>query len=311
MKVRFAPSPTGLLHVGNVRTALANYLHARRHGGHFLLRIDDTDTERNKPEYEDALQYDLRWLGIGWDSMFRQSERLERYCGGGREAEGERAAVSVFRERGGAERQARPALQARAAADLRPRHAEADQGAAGSGRVRRQAAVLALPAVGPAGRVARHRARAAPGEAVGGVGPGADPRRRDAALYVHQCGRRSGRSHHRHRPRRGPRHQYRFAARHHGGAGAGSADAEIRASAAAGGRGWRQAVEADRVADAAGLARRRDRAGGAVGVSRSVGDVGEPGAGDAGRAGAGLRPHACVEGVGAVRRAAVAGAEPA
>ncbi len=80
MKVRFAPSPTGLLHVGNVRTALANYLHARRHGGHFLLRIDDTDTERNRPEYEDALQYDLRWLGIGWDSFFRQSERLDRYA---------------------------------------------------------------------------------------------------------------------------------------------------------------------------------------------------------------------------------------
>ena len=80
MKVRFAPSPTGLLHVGNARTALANYLHARRHGGHFLLRIDDTDTARNRPEFEDALQYDLRWLGVSWDSFFRQSERLDRYA---------------------------------------------------------------------------------------------------------------------------------------------------------------------------------------------------------------------------------------
>lgn len=80
MKVRFAPSPTGLLHVGNVRTALANYLHAKRHGGTFLLRIDDTDTERNRPEYEDAIQYDLRWLGVRWDHMFRQSERLDRYA---------------------------------------------------------------------------------------------------------------------------------------------------------------------------------------------------------------------------------------
>ncbi len=79
MKVRFAPSPTGLLHVGNVRTALANYLHAKRKGGTFLLRIDDTDTERNRPEFEDAIQYDLRWLGITWDQMFRQSERLDRY----------------------------------------------------------------------------------------------------------------------------------------------------------------------------------------------------------------------------------------
>ena len=80
MKVRFAPSPTGLLHVGNVRTALANYLHAKRQGGTFLLRIDDTDIERNRPEYEDAIQYDLRWLGIQWDEMFRQSERLDRYA---------------------------------------------------------------------------------------------------------------------------------------------------------------------------------------------------------------------------------------
>lgn len=79
MKVRFAPSPTGLLHVGNVRTALANYLHVKRKGGTFLLRIDDTDTERNRPEYEDAIQYDLRWLGVQWDEMFRQSERLDRY----------------------------------------------------------------------------------------------------------------------------------------------------------------------------------------------------------------------------------------
>ena len=77
MKVRFAPSPTGLLHVGNVRTALANFLHVKRRGGTFLLRIDDTDTERNRPEYEDAIQYDLRWLGVQWDQMFRQSERLE------------------------------------------------------------------------------------------------------------------------------------------------------------------------------------------------------------------------------------------
>ncbi len=80
MKVRFAPSPTGLLHVGNARAALANYLLARRHGGEFLLRLDDTDRERNRPEYEDAIQHDLRWLGIRWDAMFRQSDRLERYA---------------------------------------------------------------------------------------------------------------------------------------------------------------------------------------------------------------------------------------
>ena len=96
MKVRFAPSPTGLLHVGNVRTALANYLHVRRHGGTFLLRIDDTDTERNRPEFEDAIQYDLRWLGIRWDEIFKQSERLERYAAAADRVEGERPAVPLL-----------------------------------------------------------------------------------------------------------------------------------------------------------------------------------------------------------------------
>lgn len=61
--VRFAPSPTGLLHVGNVRTALFNWLFAKRHGGTFILRFDDTDRQRSKPEYEDAIERDLAWLG--------------------------------------------------------------------------------------------------------------------------------------------------------------------------------------------------------------------------------------------------------
>jgi len=90
MRVRFAPSPTGLLHVGNARIALANYLLARRHGGQFLLRLDDTDTERNRPEYADAIAYDLRWLGVAWDEMFSQSDRLDKY------AEGRRTAVSLL-----------------------------------------------------------------------------------------------------------------------------------------------------------------------------------------------------------------------
>ncbi len=79
-KVRFAPSPTGFLHVGNVRTALVNFLFVKKNGGHFLLRIDDTDTERSKKEYEDAIQEDLRWLGIAWDSLAKQSDRFERYA---------------------------------------------------------------------------------------------------------------------------------------------------------------------------------------------------------------------------------------
>jgi glutamyl-tRNA synthetase len=77
---RFAPSPTGYIHVGNLRTALMNYLIARKTGGTFILRIDDTDQERSKQEYVDALKADLEWLGIAWDREERQSLRLDRYA---------------------------------------------------------------------------------------------------------------------------------------------------------------------------------------------------------------------------------------
>ncbi len=80
MKLRFAPSPTGYLHVGNARIALANFLFARRHGGSLLLRIDDTDRERSRPELEAAIRQDLSWLGIGWDETFRQADRLALYA---------------------------------------------------------------------------------------------------------------------------------------------------------------------------------------------------------------------------------------
>ncbi|MBR9825601.1 MAG: glutamate--tRNA ligase [Alphaproteobacteria bacterium] len=79
-KVRFAPSPTGKLHVGNVRTALFNYLFARQAGGIFVLRIDDTDVERSTQEYEDGIRTDLTWLGLKWDETFKQSDRFERYA---------------------------------------------------------------------------------------------------------------------------------------------------------------------------------------------------------------------------------------
>ncbi len=77
--VRFAPSPTGLLHVGNLRVALANALFARRQGGRFLLRLDDTDRERSKPEFAEGIFQDLRWAGLEWADMVRQSDRLDRY----------------------------------------------------------------------------------------------------------------------------------------------------------------------------------------------------------------------------------------
>jgi nondiscriminating glutamyl-tRNA synthetase len=87
-RVRFAPSPTGELHLGNARTALFNWLYARAQGGTFVLRIEDTDAARSRPEHETRLVEDLRWLGLGWDEgieeggghgPYRQSERLDLY----------------------------------------------------------------------------------------------------------------------------------------------------------------------------------------------------------------------------------------
>ncbi|MBE6459259.1 MAG: glutamate--tRNA ligase, partial [Alphaproteobacteria bacterium] len=78
-KVRFAPSPTGYMHIGNTRTAVFNYLLAKKLGGKFMLRIDDTDTARSKKEYEDALRDILLWLGFKWDEEARQSARMSRY----------------------------------------------------------------------------------------------------------------------------------------------------------------------------------------------------------------------------------------
>lgn len=80
MKLRFAPSPTGHLHVGNARIALANWLVARKTGGHLILRLDDTDLQRSRQEYADAIEEDLRWLGLDWDELVRQSDRLPRYA---------------------------------------------------------------------------------------------------------------------------------------------------------------------------------------------------------------------------------------
>ena len=79
IKVRFAPSPTGNLHVGNLRTALVNFLFARKAGGQFMLRIDDTDTERSTAAFEEGIRADLTWMGMAWDVEDRQSERLDRY----------------------------------------------------------------------------------------------------------------------------------------------------------------------------------------------------------------------------------------
>ena len=77
---RFAPSPTGYMHIGNLRTALFNYLISRKSGGTFILRIDDTDPERSKQEYVDGIKQDLEWLGLHWDRVEHQSDRFDRYA---------------------------------------------------------------------------------------------------------------------------------------------------------------------------------------------------------------------------------------
>ncbi len=89
-RVRFSPAPTGYLHVGGARSALFNWLFARKSGGVFVLRIEDTDADRSRPELVDAIHNSLEWLGIDWDEEYRQSDRFEHYV----------AAASEFVDRG-------------------------------------------------------------------------------------------------------------------------------------------------------------------------------------------------------------------
>ncbi len=79
IKFRFAPSPTGKVHIGNIRTAIITWVAARAMGGEFMLRIDDTDSERSKDEYTDLLKTDLTWLGLDWDDYAHQRDRWDRY----------------------------------------------------------------------------------------------------------------------------------------------------------------------------------------------------------------------------------------
>lgn len=79
VRVRFAPSPTGFLHVGNARTAIVTWLFCRANKGNFLLRIDDTDTERSTLEYEAAIKDGMTWMGLTWDTNFNQKDRNDRY----------------------------------------------------------------------------------------------------------------------------------------------------------------------------------------------------------------------------------------
>ncbi len=93
---RFAPSPTGYLHIGNLRAALMNYLIARQQGGSFILRLDDTDQERSKQEYIDGVFQDLEWLGFTWDRVEHQSKRIGRYFEAAEELKGAGRFYEVF-----------------------------------------------------------------------------------------------------------------------------------------------------------------------------------------------------------------------
>ena len=172
MRVRFAPSPTGQLHVGNARTALFNWLLARGAGGTFILRIEDTDVERSTRESEAAILRDLRWLGLDWDEgpdiggahgPYRQSERLHLYQSYAKELLGADAAYYCFcstaqldAERQEALAAGRPARYAGTCRRLsREQAADADR--------RRRAAGDPLPrARGARRRLHRRRARRGP-----------------------------------------------------------------------------------------------------------------------------------------------------
>src|SRR5262252_734259 len=98
-RVRFAPSPTGFLHIGSARTFIFNWLFARRHGGTMILRIDDTDVERNTEASLNSIYEGLRWLDLGWDEEYKQSERLPLH----------RAAAQAISDKGLAYRDFTPA----------------------------------------------------------------------------------------------------------------------------------------------------------------------------------------------------------
>ena len=97
VRVRFAPSPTGFLHVGGARTALFNWLYARHTGGTFVLRIEDTDVERSRQDWSDGIQSTLQWLGLDWDEgPYFQSARFDRHLEGASQLLASGAAYECF-----------------------------------------------------------------------------------------------------------------------------------------------------------------------------------------------------------------------
>ena len=172
MRVRFAPSPTGQLHVGNARTALFNWLLARGAGGTFILRIEDTDVERSTRESEAAILRDLRWLGLDWDEgpdvggahgPYRQSERLHLYQSYAKELLSAERGLLLLLLDGAARRRAPGGARRRTAGALR-RHLPPAVARAGRGAHRRRRAPRdPLPrSRGPRRRLRRRGARRRP-----------------------------------------------------------------------------------------------------------------------------------------------------
>ena len=160
--VRFAPSPTGHIHIGNTRVALLNALYARREGGTFILRFDDTDLARSKKEFADSIEADLEWLGIPPDVIVRQSDRFELYDAAAEQAEGGRPALSLLRDAGGAGIPPQAPARPRPAADLRPGGPQAHRRGAQGAREGRAQAPLALPPRPDERDLGRPRARSLP-----------------------------------------------------------------------------------------------------------------------------------------------------
>src|SRR5688500_19366195 len=101
IRTRFAPSPTGYLHLGGARTALFNWAYARRHGGKFILRVEDTDLERSTQESEQAIFDAMTWLGLDWDEgPFFQMKRLDRYTAAAEQLLSEGLADYAYRTKG-------------------------------------------------------------------------------------------------------------------------------------------------------------------------------------------------------------------
>ena len=223
--VRFAPSPTGRLHIGNVRTAVLNFLFARKTGGSFLLRLDDTDRERSTEAFA---QGHPRRPRLARPRLGPRGAPVGAPCPirrGGRGAQALGPALSLLRDRGRARPQAEAPARRGAPADLRPRGACASRARSGRGWKPRGAGRIGGSA-SPIRRARRSSLRcprslggttSSAGDQTVDVGlalrPGADPRRRHAALHLHQRRRRYRLRHHARHSRRGPRHQHRRADR--------------------------------------------------------------------------------------------------